>query len=235
MKLAIMQPYVFPYIGYFQLAAAVDRFVFYDDVNYIKNGWINRNRMLIGDQVHYLTVPLVRASSSLKICDVQIQPREQWLRKLLESIRHAYAKAPHYTSVSELIGSIFATPTGRISVLASHSVTEICRYLDMDTTFVPTSSDYANTHLKGEERVLDICRQEGARTYVNLPGGRDLYSPARFATAGLEISFIEPELRPYPQSAQSGSNFHPALSILDVLMYNSRDEVKDMLGVRVTT
>lgn len=231
MKLAIMQPYVFPYIGYFQLAAAVDRFVFYDDVNFIKNGWINRNRMLLGDQVHYVTVPLAGASSSLKICDVLIQPREHWLRKLLELIRHAYAKAPNYASVSELISGIFATPTEQISVLASHSVTEICRYLDMGTVFVPTSSAYANSQLKGEERVLDICHQERARTYVNLPGGRELYSPEAFAAEGLELAFIEPDLRPY---RQSGSTFHPALSILDVLMYNSREEVKDMLSVRAT-
>jgi hypothetical protein len=225
-----MQPYLFPYIGYFQLAAAVDKFVFYDDVNFIKNGWINRNRMLLGDQVRYLTVPLSGASPSLKINEVRVEPRERWLRKLLESIRHAYAKAPHYPQVSALIGRILTEPLAPVSLLASHTVMEICKYLEIDTEFVPSSTKYGNAQLKGTERVIDICAREQASTYVNLPGGRALYDSVAFSARGVELAFIEPNLRPY---AQFDDAFHPALSILDVLMFNSKNSVRDMLSVEV--
>ena len=180
MKLAIMQPYLFPYIGYFQLAAAVDKFVFYDDVNFIKNGWINRNRMLLGDQVRYLTVPLSGASPSLKINEVLVQPRERWLRKLLESIRHAYAKAPHYPQVSALIGRILAEPLAPVSLLASHTVMEICRYLEIDTEFVPSSTKYGNAQLEGHTpNWPSNWREQQASTHRNCSGGRELYRQRR--------------------------------------------------------
>ncbi|KAE8759819.1 hypothetical protein FSO04_11975 [Paraburkholderia madseniana] len=230
MKLAIMQPYLFPYIGYFQLVAAVDKFVFYDDVNFIKNGWINRNRILLGDQIRYLTVPLAGASPMLKINDVLIQPRERWLRKLLESIRHAYAKAPQYPRISELIEQILTAPFDHISLLASHTVTEICRYLEIDTEFVASSTRYGNAQLKGTHRVIDICAREQALIYVNLPGGRALYDGEAFSARGVELAFIEPNLCPY---SQFDDVFHPALSILDVLMFNGKDNVRDMLSAQV--
>ncbi|MEX3808783.1 WbqC family protein [Paraburkholderia sp. BR13439] len=230
MKLAIMQPYLFPYIGYFQLAAAVDKFVFYDDVNYIKNGWINRNRILLGDQVRYLTVPLSGASSSLKINEVHVEPGERWLRKLLESVRHAYAKAPHYPQVSALIERIMSEALTPISSLAAQTVVEICRYLEIDTEFVPSSTKYGNAQLKGVDRVVDICEKEQASIYVNLPGGRALYDSKVFSARGLELAFIEPNVSPY---AQFGQAFQPALSILDVLMFNSKNRVQDILCVEV--
>jgi hypothetical protein len=230
MKLAIMQPYLFPYIGYFQLAAAVDKFVFYDDVNFIKNGWINRNRMLQGDQIRYLTVPLAGASPSLKINDILVQPRERWLRKLLESIRHAYAKAPQYAYVSKLIEQILSAPHEHISLLAAHSVVEICRYLAIDTEFVASSNRYGNANLKGPDRVIDICAQEQAQIYLNLPGGRALYDSDTFAARGVELAFIAPNLCPYQQFDDV---FHPALSILDALMFNSKACVRDMICMQV--
>jgi hypothetical protein len=231
MKLAIMQPYLFPYLGYFQLVAAADRFVFFDDVNYINRGWINRNRVLLGDEVHYMTVPLSGASQTRKINEIDIQPRDLWLRKLLESIRHAYAKAPHYARVSQLLGDVLgstATSTvTSIGTLASRSVVDVARYLKLDTDFVMSSAPYGNAALKGEQRLLDICAKERADCYVNLPGGKDLYAPDTFASAGVELRFIEPALPPYPQH---GKTFHPGLSILDVLMFNDPDEARAMLA-----
>ncbi|WP_053567317.1 WbqC family protein [Caballeronia cordobensis] len=228
MRLAIMQPYFFPYIGYFQLVAAVDRFVFYDDVNFIKNGWINRNRVLDGERNRYVTVPLSGASPSLKIRDIAVQPREIWLRKMLESIRHAYAKAPHYAAVSALIEQCLSAPVAQISALASRSVVDVCHYLDIDTAFVPSSTQFGNSELKGVNRVLDICAKERAGIYVNLPGGRDLYDDATFRSNGVELAFVEPNLSAY---AQFDHAFQPGLSILDVLMFNSKDRVRAMLSV----
>ena len=226
-----MQPYLFPYVGYFQLVAAVDRFVFYDDVNYIKNGWVNRNRILLDSGVRYITVPLAGASPSLKINEVVVQPRERWLRKVLESIRHAYSRAPHYAGVSELIGDVLGSTAVGISTLAARSVMEIARYLDIDTDFVPSSVPYANSELKGVRRVLDICAKEHTDTYVNLPGGRALYEQRDFAHAGIDLEFIEPDLRPYPQN---DCTFQPGLSIIDVLMFNSADQVRMMLTRQVS-
>ncbi len=222
-----MQPYLFPYIGYFQLVAAVDRFVFYDDVNYIKNGWINRNRVLLGGEVRYITVPLANASPWMQINEVHVQPRERWLPKLLESIRHGYSKAPYYAGVSKLIGEAFDSTSLPISTLAARSVTEIARYLKLDTTFVPSSAVYENSFLKGAQRVRDICSKERADTYVNLPGGRTLYEARDFEAAGIALRFIEPNLEPYPQRCAA---FHPGLSMLDVLMFNSAEQVQEMLS-----
>jgi WbqC-like protein family len=232
MKLALMQPYLFPYLGYFQLIAAVDKFVFYDDVNYIKNGWINRNRVLLNGEIRYITVPLAGASPFLKINEVMMQAPEFWVKKLLESIRHGYSKAPHYPRVSELLGDVLGTRTDRIGTLAARSVTEVARYLGLDTEFVQSSVPYRNAELSGVPRVLDICARERADIYVNLPGGRTLYEEQDFAAAGIELVFVEPDLRPYDQA---NAAFHPGLSILDVLMFNSAAEVKAMLAERVSS
>ncbi|MBR7970790.1 WbqC family protein [Burkholderia cenocepacia] len=226
MRLAIMQPYLFPYVGYFQLAAAVDRFVFYDDVAFIKNGWINRNRVLLNGRAHYLTVPLAGAGSSQRIDDVRVQPSERWLPRLRESLRHAYARAPHYPRISALFERVMSYETDSIGCLAAHSVAEVCRFVGIGPEFVATSSGYGNNALKGQARVLDICASEGARTYVNLPGGRALYDRTAFAEAGLRLEFIEPAL---PAYRQFGATFVPGLSILDVLMFNHVDEVRAML------
>lgn len=224
-----MQPYLFPYIGYFQLVAAVDKFVFYDDVNYIKNGWINRNRLVIAGAVRYITVPLSGASPLLKINEVQVQPREKWLGKLLESIRHAYSKAPRYRDVNELIRSILQARFDCISELASHSVIEVSRYLGLGTEFGHSSALYGNADLHGVERVLDICVREGATEYLNLPGGKSLYDAHAFERRGIKLAFIEPNLSPYPRL---GAVFEPGLSILDVLMFNEADEARQMLSAR---
>ncbi|CAJ7486444.1 WbnG [Burkholderia pseudomallei] len=226
MRLAIMQPYLFPYLGYFQLAASVDRFVFYDDVGYIKNGWINRNRILLGGGSHYLTVPLSGASSSQRIRDVRVRPQECWMPKLLEQLRHAYVRAPQYASVSRFVERILSTNTNSIAQLAVQSVAETCAYLGIDTEFVPTSTTYGNDGLKGLTRVIDICRRERAGVYVNAPGGRALYDPASFAYAGVELAFIAPLLRPYPQF---GAPFVSGLSIVDVMMFNRAESIRTML------
>lgn len=226
MKLAIMQPYLFPYIGYFQLAAAVDRFVFYDDVNFIKNGWINRNRVLLAGRSHYLTVPLKGATSSQHIDAVCVQPQERWLSKLMALLHHAYSRAPQYLPVSRMVERVLATKTESISQLAARSVVETCAYLGIETAFVPTSSSYGNDTLKGQARVVDICRIEHATAYINLPGGRALYDAAAFSDAGVKLAFVEPALLPY---AQFGAPFVAGLSIVDALMFQRAESVRSML------
>ncbi|MCF1365232.1 WbqC family protein [Burkholderia cenocepacia] len=232
MRLAIMQPYLFPYLGYFQLAAAVDRFVFYDDVAYIKNGWINRNRILLGGEAHYLTLPLNGASSSRRILDVRIQPRDRWMSKVLAMLHHAYSRAPQYALAIQLVERVLSTDTDAIGRVASNSVTETCAYLGIETQFIATSTGYDNDTLRGQSRVIDICCQEKARRYVNAPGGRALYDSAAFLDAGIDLEFIAPETSPY---AQFGMPFVPNLSIIDVLMFNRVDTIRSMLAINTVT
>lgn len=226
MKLAIMQPYFFPYSGYFQLVAAVDKFVFYDDVNFIKNGWINRNRLRLSGAVRYFTIPLSGASPSRSIAEAGIQPGPIWRRKMLASIRQSYAKAPHVSEVVELISAVLDESDTSVAEIAKRSVAAVADYLQLGTDFVWTSTEYANGRLRGETRVIDICEREGATHYYNLPGGRDLYMEASFERAGVQLCFVEPTFAEY---CQGEAKFEPGLSILDALMWNKPEIVRHML------
>lgn len=228
--LAIMQPYLFPYLGYFQLIAAADRFVVYDDVTYIKNGWINRNRILDPRKdrtIATFTVPLRGAGSHVAIRDVAINEATDWRRRLLLTISQTYKRAPQFERVFSLVSGVITRPETHIRALAVESLRAVCAYLDLSREWVESSSVYGNRELAGPTRVLDICRREGATRYVNAIGGRKLYHQPDFADAGLELRFVEPALFTYPQLENA---FVPGLSIIDVLMFNERDRVRRSLG-----
>ena len=229
MKLAIMQPYFFPYIGYFKLVNTVDKFVFYDDVTFIKQGWINRNQILINDQAKLFSVPLSNASSHTLIKDVLISDirYEKWKKSFLSTIMFNYKKAKNYEIVEALIERILLTPPKTISDLAIKSVIEISNYLDLDTEFDVSSQNYGNTHLSGQDRVLDICQKENANTYINPIGGMELYSRDIFSERKIELMFISAHKTIYKQFS---SDFIPFLSIIDVLMFNDKKQVLEMLN-----
>src|SRR5690606_26985644 len=159
MKLAIMQPYIFPYIGYFQLISAVDKFVFYDDVNFIKQGWVNRNRILVNGTDYLFSVPLMKQSSFVKIEDTLINHAEypHWKKKFLKTLSQAYRKAPLFKSVYPLVESILKQEVDSIATLAKNSILKTCQYLNLHCEWETSSSIYKNEHLKGQNRVLDIC------------------------------------------------------------------------------
>ncbi|NDP61897.1 WbqC family protein [Polaromonas sp.] len=226
MKLAIMQPYLFPYIGYFQLVAAVDKFVFYDDVNFIKNGWINRNRLFLAGDVRYITVPLSGASSFLKINEVGVQPGDIWRRKIIESMRQSYSKAPYFNNIKTLVSEILFLEENKIANLAKASIVAVCNYLDLDTQFVFTSTTYENKYLNSAARIIDICRQEKADSYFNLSGGKELYDESLFKSNGIDLYFMESQLKKYQQFSEE---FQPGLSIIDVLMFNDINAVREMV------
>jgi len=222
-----MQPYLFPYLGYFQLMHAVDRFVVYDDVAFIKQGWINRNRILINGEPCFFSVPIRHASSFTLIRDTLIdrdQPR--WAEKLLKSFDNAYRRAPEFAHVFPMVEAVFARQTTRVADLAVASLKAVAAFLDIRTDVVETSTGYANAELKGEDRVIAICKAESADEYINVPGGRDLYSRERFEAEGLRLRFIEPRPIEY---RQFGAPFVPSLSIVDVLMFNPPARVRDYL------
>ncbi|MDH0513211.1 WbqC family protein [Comamonas terrigena] len=226
MNLSIMQPYFFPYIGYFQLLQASEKFVFYDDVNFIKGGWINRNRILISGSARYITIPLSTPSSFSLIEHTKINRQLPWKKKIFAQITHAYAKSPHFAKVFNLVEETLSSEEESISQLAKNSITGVLNYLGIKKDINSSSRKYCNNHLKGQDRVLDICLQENATRYLNLPGGISLYEPEKFSTQGIALSFIDVNMTTYRQHS---ANFTPGLSIIDVLMHNEIDEVINML------
>jgi hypothetical protein len=226
MKLAIMQPYFFPYVGYFGLIDSVDKFVFYDDVDFIKNGWINRNRIFVSGKVGYMTIPLLGASSNQKIRDVQTQKKALWSRKLTEAVKQSYSKAVNFKACFELFNEVMAQERDSISNYAKSSIILTCEALGLNVEIVMSSQVYGNELLKGEERILDICSQEQAAEYWNLPGGAVLYEEEVFASQGVKLQFVQPALFEYPQA---GRKFESGLSILDVMMFNSFDDARRLV------
>lgn len=227
MKLAIMQPYFFPYMGYFQLVQSVDKFVFYDDVNYIKSGWINRNRYLQGGEARYFTVPTEGASSFVPINAVGVDSRNPaWRRKLPETLRQAYKGAPFLDAGLRLLEESLDASARGIAEIARRSVELTLDYLDVRREIVRSSGVYGNASLHGAERVVDICRREGADVYVNAPGGRSLYGASQFAPHGCALWFLVPSL---PEYRQGTGPFVPGLSILDAIMRCPPAQVAGML------
>jgi hypothetical protein len=226
MHLAIMQPYLFPYIGYFQLIRAVDRFVVYDDVAFINRGWINRNNLLVNGQPSLFTVPLREASQNKLIHEIELDPSPKWREKLLRTIEQNYRKAPQFEPVFALTRAVLMGPETHIGALALSGLRAVCGYLGIDTELVETSRQYGNDHLRAQERILDICRQEAATHYTNPSGGQALYDRGAFAQNGIALTFIRPNAVEYPQW---GGPFVPGLSILDVLFFNPPERVQPLL------
>lgn len=227
MKAAIMQPYLFPYLGYFQLLGAVDVFVFYDDVAYINRGWINRNRLLLNGEPHYFTVPCINASQNRQINEIETALDSKALRKLLANFSHAYGKAPHYKEVMPMVESVFTNPATSIGALAINSVKAVADYLGLNPQWrISSEAAYNNIELKKEHRLIDICRQEECNVYRNPIGGQVLYTKDMFTPHNIELQFVNSKL---PAYNQLGNEFVPGLSIIDVLMYNDKAAVTEML------
>lgn len=226
MKLAIMQPYFFPYIGYWQLLNHVDRFVIYDDVNYIKRGWINRNRILINGDPKLLVIPLRDASQNKAICDHVIDESAAWRAKMLRSVDNAYRRAPYFSDAFPVINSIISCDTADLAAFLKNGLVTLSDYLGITTQIVSTSRGYDNAGLLGQGRIMDICNQENCDSYVNLEGGRALYDSKDFDAAGLSLEFLSTNRLSYAQRADS---FTENMSIVDVLMAVGREGVRELL------
>lgn len=227
MKIGIMQPYFIPYIGYFQLIKAVDKFVFYDDVNYIKGGWVNRNRILLNRKEYLLTVPLIDASSFSLISEVGIATSHKTFKNLLKTIHQAYHKAPFFSQVFPLLELPLLKNENTIAKLDIEIVINISRYLRIETQFIISSEKYQSTiGLEKNERIFEICRLEECFDYINAIGGQELYSKDFFHNNGFNLFFLKTNSISYKQF---GNDFIPWLSIVDALMFNSPEEVNFML------
>ena len=226
MRIAIMQPYAFPYLGYFQLISAVERFIFLDDVSFIKKGWINRNRILLNGKEHMFTIPLQNASQNKLISETLISYDHIWQEKLLRTIQVAYHKSQYFEEAYALIESLLSQQPVDINSFAQKSTIAISNYLNLKPEFASSSQSYPHADLAGQERIIDICRKAGATTYINLLGGRDLYNQDDFRHQGIVLTFLEPHFVSYLQPVET---FVPGLSIIDILMNNSPSEAALLL------
>jgi len=229
MKTAVMQPYIFPYIGYFQLINAVDNFVFYNDVNFIKQGWVNRNRILVNNSDLLFTIPVTGISSNKKIKDTEIALNEysKWVRKFLATIDNAYKKAPYFSVVNEIIQITLNNKYNSISDLSISSIKNVCEYLDIKPLFILSSHDFLETQsLEKADRLIAICRKLKSNEYINPIGGKELYEKEYFDRKGVKLNFLESKKIIYKQF---NNNFIPWLSIIDVMMFNSPIIIKIFL------
>lgn len=227
MKLAIMQPYFFPYIGYWQLIHAVDRFVIYDDVNYITRGWINRNRVLNFGESIYVTVPLQHSSPNKLICDISLQPTSVWRDKLVRMVENTYRKAPFFDEWFAIIEKLIRHDADNLSDYLVHQLRTLSTCMGIHAEFVLTSRCYGNNNLSGQERVIDICKRERATTIINPQGGQTLYERAAFTQCGVDLKFLIPSTIEYKQF---GAVYVPWLSIIDVMMFNSPSQLRTLLN-----
>lgn len=222
-----MQPYFMPYIGYFQLISAVDQFVVLDDVNYIKKGWINRNRILLNGKPHLITLPVAGASQNQLIKNIKRITDAKDVKKKLDMIYHAYGKAPNFEQVFQLIKGILDNQETYLSLFIVHSLKKITEYLDINTRFLVSSRLNKSDQVKGAEKILAVCKAVDTDHYVNPIGGVNLYHASLFQEHGIELSFIRTDEIEY---RQFDNDFIPNLSILDVLMFNSQQECRLFLN-----
>ncbi len=227
MKVSIMQPYFFPYIGYFQLIANSDVFVIYDDVNFIKKGWINRNSILVNNTSYLFSMPLQNVSQNKLINEIFISDLDKWKMDLLKTISSSYKKAPFYQDVYPLIEKIISFDELNLAIYIQNSIQNLCAYLNINTKLIMSSEIVKNNGLKGENKIIDICLQLGATQYVNAIGGFELYTKENFRVKNIDLKFIKSENIVYQQFK---NEFVPWLSIIDVLMFNNVHDVKQILN-----
>ncbi len=227
MKIAIMQPYFFPYIGYFQLMNAVDEFVVYDNIKYVKEGWINRNRILVEGRSSYITLPLKHDSDYLDVRDRFLA--ESWLsgkNKMLKRVSASYRKSPYFVSAFPVIEECILFEERNLFTFVLHSLYKVKEYLSIKTPMLISSSVLINHELKAENKVIAICKTRNADLYLNPIGGIQLYSKDRFREQGLDLQFLKTNDFSYKQFY---NDFIPFLSIIDVMMFNSKEEIRGYL------
>lgn len=252
MTIGIMQPYFMPYLGYFQAIAAVDKYILYDNLAYIVNGWVNKNRIRQrNNPPSWLIVPIKQKSSFTKISETQIDNSQKWSKKMLCTLHQWYSRAPYYDEVMPLLDAILSKEYATISDLNCQSIIEICKFLEMKTEVVADRNRYFDIEqglklvengdysafpymtktqpIKKVARPIAICKLEGADHFVNAIGGTELYSKEEFAAYGIQIDFIKMHEIRYSQRCKDDS-FEPYLSIIDVLMHNGKEKTKQLLN-----
>ena len=222
-----MQPYFLPYIGYWQLMNAVDRFVVYDNIQYTKRGWINRNRILVNGQPQYFTLPL-KHDSDFKNVDQRrlVDDWETYKWKLMRKITAVYKQAPFFKDTDEVLLDCFECANYNLFRFILNSLYMVKGYLDIHTPLIRSSTINIDHSLRGKDKVLAICKALGADRYINPCGGVELYDKQEFFNQDIELVFLKAEEHVYDQYAE----WVPWLSILDIMMFNQVETIQQMLS-----
>lgn len=230
MKLAIMQPYFLPYLGYFSLIKHTDEFILFDTVQFIRHGWIERNRILKpSNGWQYIMVPLKKHSRETIIKDIEINNDQQWKEKILAQLQHYKKQAPYFSNVIDILNEIFSKEYATIVDLNLASLKTVCYYLGINTpiqVFSLMNIDIEPANAP-DEWALNICKALGnVDEYWNPPGGQSFFNKKKYENADINLKFHSAILTDYDQKRNV---FEPGLSIIDVMMFNSVDEINKML------
>lgn len=230
MRIAVMQPYLFPYLGYFQLIKTVDRFILFDDIQYIRHGWINRNRVLKpGDGWQYILAPLQKHKQKTLIKDIEIRTGNEWKERILRQLEHYRKKAPFYHEAIKLIEECLGSTETNIARFNAFCLKVVCQRMEIPFQVEISSEmnfDYSNVN-SPDEWALRICEQVNAKEYINPTGGKELFDKSKFVAANIKLNFLKPSLSPYNQRRQ---DFESGLSIIDALIYNGPDVTRQMIN-----
>jgi len=222
-----MQPYFFPYIGYFQLINAVDEFLIYNNIEYSKEGWINRNRILVQGKDAYITLPLKKDSDYLEIRNRSLAAT--WLKErklMLSRIANCYRKAPHFANVYPMIEKCIMFDENNLFQFLLNSLNQVKYYLEIQTPFVVSSTISIDHDLRAEKKVIALCKARNANKYINPIGGSKLYNKDDFMHEGINLYFLKPSEIIYKQFEH---DYLPSLSIIDVMMFNSKEVIQKYL------
>lgn len=227
MTLAIMQPYLFPYIGYWQLLNTVDTFVIYDNIQFSKKGWFHRNNILLNGKKTLFSIPLKKDSDSLDVVERYISDgAEKEINKIIRQVENAYKKAPYFVDVFPLIKEIFQNAERNLFKYIYNSVIQICEYLEINTNIVISSTINIDHSLKSQDKVIALNKALNATKYINPIGGIELYEYEIFQNENIELAFLNSNV---PEYNQFEKEFIPYLSIIDIMMFNRREDIKKML------
>ena len=197
-----MQPYFMPYIGYFQLMKAVDKYVVYDDVNYIKGGWANRNHILINGEKEMFTVTLQKASQNKLFNEIVIGDD---FKKLMKTLQMNYSRAINFDQTMVLMERIISFPNKQLAVFIANSFREILSYLSVETEILMSSEIPKDNSLRGKDKIIQICEILGADTYYNAVGGKNLYDQEEFREHGITLNFVDSKRKSPKNEILSGN------------------------------
>lgn len=223
MIVGVMQPYLFPYLGYYQLVNYCDKFVFYDDANYIKGGYINRNYILVQQKKQLITIPVINSSSFKRINELNFVVN---VKKTIKTIEQSYSKAPYFDEVMPMIFDVFNAEDRNVSNIASLSIKKVFTYLDIEKNFLFSSDLNYDREQSASDKVLSMCKILGSTRYCNSIGGKKLYEKDDFLLNKIKLLFLRMNNIYY---SQGKIEFIENLSIIDVLMWNSLSEIRSLL------
>ncbi len=229
MKLGIMQPYFFPYIGYYQLINVVDKFIIYDNVKYTKKGWFNRNRLIFGDKVEYFSISLKKDSDFLTVSEREISDVffSKDMPKILRKIKHYYHKAPFFDFVFPLLEEVFHFKERNLFRYIFNSIIKVTEYLEIQTEIIISSKIPIDHMYKNKYKIFEFCKYFNCDNYINPIGGINLYDKEEFRKNGIKLNFLKTSNIYYKRF---NDIFEPNLSIIDVMMFNSKNEIKELLN-----